>query len=175
MAGLAACNVRFQGADTVAEPTKDRPMRQQNPHANPRQGVRILCLISALSVLVVPASSPALALSPSIGAPVAPFQSAVPVRSRDVFHQNSDGVYLNGVRGHHRWRKGYRRSNGFWFPTAAFFGSVIIGSALANAANSGNASRHVRWCDDRYRSYRIRDNTFQPYIGPRRGCNSPYN
>lgn len=33
---------------------------------------------------------------------------------------------------------------------------------------------HIRWCYDRYRSYRAWDNTFQPYNGPRRQCWSPY-
>jgi hypothetical protein len=33
---------------------------------------------------------------------------------------------------------------------------------------------HIRWCYNRYRSYRDWDNTFQPYHGPRRQCRSPY-
>ncbi|AZO12296.1 MULTISPECIES: BA14K family protein [unclassified Mesorhizobium] len=33
---------------------------------------------------------------------------------------------------------------------------------------------HVRWCYNRYRSYRAWDNTFQPNYGPRRQCISPY-
>lgn len=33
---------------------------------------------------------------------------------------------------------------------------------------------HVRWCYNRYRSYRAYDNTFQPNYGPRRQCYSPY-
>ena len=33
---------------------------------------------------------------------------------------------------------------------------------------------HVRWCYNRYRSYRAWDNSFQPYNGPRRQCRSPY-
>jgi hypothetical protein len=36
-------------------------------------------------------------------------------------------------------------------------------------------SRHDRWCLNRYRSYDPASNTFQPYHGPRRYCNSPYN
>jgi hypothetical protein len=36
------------------------------------------------------------------------------------------------------------------------------------------SSAHVQWCYDRYRSYRARDNTFQPYGGPRQQCWSPY-
>ena len=35
-------------------------------------------------------------------------------------------------------------------------------------------SAHVRWCDAKYRSYRVSDNTFQPYHGPRKQCVSPY-
>ena len=34
--------------------------------------------------------------------------------------------------------------------------------------------RHEDWCYDRYRSYRSRDNTYQPYRGGRRYCRSPY-
>ncbi len=40
--------------------------------------------------------------------------------------------------------------------------------------NGYYSSAHVRWCYNRYRSYRTWDNTFQPYNGPRRQCWSPY-
>jgi hypothetical protein len=33
---------------------------------------------------------------------------------------------------------------------------------------------HVRWCLNRYRSYDVRTDTFQPHRGPRRYCVSPY-
>ena len=36
------------------------------------------------------------------------------------------------------------------------------------------ARAHMRWCHDRYRSYRAWDNTFQPHHGPRRACRSPF-
>ncbi|WP_292227501.1 BA14K family protein, partial [Mesorhizobium sp.] len=36
------------------------------------------------------------------------------------------------------------------------------------------AAAHVRWCFDRYRSYRAWDNSYQPYGGPRQQCLSPY-
>ncbi|WP_083846048.1 BA14K family protein [Sinorhizobium sojae] len=36
------------------------------------------------------------------------------------------------------------------------------------------AKAHLRWCRERYISYRAYDNTFQPFEGPRRPCNSPY-
>ena len=56
--------------------------------------------------------------------------------------------------------------------TAAILGGASIGNAIANAPSGGSA--HVRWCYDHYRSYRASDNTYQPYHGPRRQCNSPY-
>ena len=34
--------------------------------------------------------------------------------------------------------------------------------------------RHHAWCEGKYRSYRRYDGTFQPYHGPRKRCNSPY-
>ncbi|EKF44070.1 BA14K family protein [Nitratireductor indicus] len=33
---------------------------------------------------------------------------------------------------------------------------------------------HLDWCGKRYRSYRARDNTFQPLKGARRRCSSPF-
>lgn len=33
---------------------------------------------------------------------------------------------------------------------------------------------HYNWCFSKYRSYDQRSNTFQPYNGPRRYCNSPW-
>lgn len=41
-----------------------------------------------------------------------------------------------------------------------------------SAYNGDNA--HVRWCYNTYRSYRISDNSFQPYDGPRKACVSPH-
>ena len=55
-------------------------------------------------------------------------------------------------------------------------GGAIIGAMTAPrpapAYRDGDA--HVRWCYDRYRSYRAYDNTFQPLRGPRQHCYSPY-
>ncbi|WP_327289285.1 BA14K family protein [Sinorhizobium americanum] len=33
---------------------------------------------------------------------------------------------------------------------------------------------HLRWCLKRYASYRFDDNSYQPFRGRRRQCNSPY-
>jgi hypothetical protein len=73
----------------------------------------------------------------------------------------------HGHRGYRTYRPGYRRYNGYWFPPAAFATGVVIGTTI----RGGNA--HVRWCRNRYVSYRVSDNTYQPYNGPRRECVSP--
>lgn len=88
---------------------------------------------------------------------------------------NNYGWY-NGHRGYPYKRPGYRRHNGLWFPAGAFIAGAIIGGAIANNNNysSGGGNAHERWCYDQYRSYREWDNTWQPYNGPRRVCNSPY-
>ena len=80
--------------------------------------------------------------------------------------------HWRGHRGSRHWRPGYRRhSNGWWFPLAAF-GAIAAGAAAANAGHMPSA--HYAWCEDRYRSYDPGSDTFQPYNGPRRRCNSPY-
>jgi hypothetical protein len=95
-------------------------------------------------------------------------------RHRD-YRRHDGHYYWRGHRGYRHYRPGYRRHGDLWFPLAAFATGAIIGGALANdrpPAYSGNA--HIRWCYNRYRSYRASDNTYQPYHGPRRQCVSPY-
>lgn len=92
------------------------------------------------------------------------------------FSRHDRGAYWNGHRGYRDYRPGYRRHGDYWFPLAAFAAGALISGAIINSENNrvhrGNA--HVRWCYDRYRSYRASDNTFQPYNGPRQQCISPY-
>ncbi|PWJ85688.1 BA14K-like protein [Pseudaminobacter salicylatoxidans] len=85
--------------------------------------------------------------------------------------------WYRGHRGYRYYRPGYRYHDGWWFPGAAFLGGAIVGSMLAAPPPRRyyrGESAHVRWCYNRYRSYRAYDNTFQPYNGPRRQCISPY-
>ncbi|MCB0055737.1 MAG: BA14K family protein [Caldilineaceae bacterium] len=94
------------------------------------------------------------------------------------------GVYVapvvipryRGYRGVPRYRSGYRRHvNGWWYPLAAFGVQVIIRDPQPYRRAAGNLPpEHYVWCDRRYKSYRTWDDTFQPYHGPRRICNSPY-
>ena len=42
------------------------------------------------------------------------------------------------------------------------------------AARYGNGSAHIDWCQQRWRTYRASDNSYQPIYGQRRLCRSPY-
>jgi len=100
-------------------------------------------------------------------------------RERERWAQRrGNDVYWRGHRGYRDYRPGYRRHGDFWFPPAAFIAGAIIGGAMASQAAPRQVYRgndpHVEWCYARYKSYRASDNTFQPYNGPRRYCNSPY-
>lgn len=71
---------------------------------------------------------------------------------------------------------------------AGIVGGLIVGAVIADSnrryeerryrerpvyrSRSGN--RHVTWCYNKYRSYRVSDDTYQPYRGGRRYCRSPY-
>ncbi|PST22496.1 BA14K family protein [Mesorhizobium plurifarium] len=61
---------------------------------------------------------------------------------------------------------------------------ATVGGPLPGAVNRSrlrqrqrvqfDANAHLRWCQERYASYRLSDDTFQPFEGARRRCNSPY-
>lgn len=96
---------------------------------------------------------------------------------RDRFERRRDGnYYYNGHRGFRERRSGYRRHNGYWFPPAAFIAGAIIGGTIGNPPRAAVrlSDRHIRWCANQYRSYRASDNTFNPNVGPRRICRSPF-
>lgn len=77
----------------------------------------------------------------------------------------------HGFHGTRDRRPGYRRhSDGFWYPLAAFGAGAVIGGAVRSDRMD---RRHVRWCSERYRSYRASDNTYRIGNGPRRKCVSP--
>ena len=84
------------------------------------------------------------------------------------FHRNGNRAYYQGQRGYRYQRQGYQNYNGFWFPAAAFLGAAVIGGIIQNGSN--HSGSHVAYCQNRYRSYRMSDNTFQPNVGPRRAC-----
>lgn len=65
---------------------------------------------------------------------------------------------------------GYYYHTPWWLVRAPFVGAQIV---IGNNHRS-SASRHVRWCEDRYRSYNRRTNTWVAYSGEVRQCVSPY-
>ena len=161
-----------------------------------------LMAIGLAAGLSLPAVAAPLAV-PSVPS-AAPVTDIVPVRaewagnSRDSTvwrynrHRRGDGWRHNrnwqgerwshndNWRRHNNWRRSHHR--GYYGGSGVYFGLGAFGVAPAyeyyaprrayRVQRGGSA--HVRWCYNRYRSYRAWDNTFQPYNGPRRQCRSPY-
>jgi hypothetical protein len=90
--------------------------------------------------------------------------------------------YYNGYRGYRQFRHGYRKHKGYWFPVAAFALKVIIENErqrsnyrhVAKPKIIHHNSQHVAWCQGRYKTYRVADNTYIPKVGYRAHCRSPY-
>lgn len=146
-------------------------------------------VISAVCAAVFSVTA-VLSVAPASAAPVrAPMKleqasDVQQVQHRRGYYHYHGRPYYNGHRGYRYQRPGWRSYDGWWFPPAAFITGAIVGGALAQPApvyrqpapvyRQPSGSAHVRWCYDRYRSYRAYDNTFQPYNGPRQQCYSPY-
>jgi len=64
--------------------------------------------------------------------------------------------------------------NGYWYSTPWWTLPIIGGSIILNSQNRSLNSRHVAWCEDRYRSYNRNNNTWVAYSGSVNQCNSPY-
>jgi len=149
-------------------------------------------LISTICAAAMAVTGIAATMVPAGAAPVPvpQFQTGTTAEVQQVrdgrrFHRRGKYYYYNGHRASRDHSPGWRRHNGWWFPPAAFIAGAIVGGAIANQptyraptyrapAYRTASQAHVRWCQDRYRSYRAYDNTFQPYNGPRQQCVSPY-
>ncbi|SIR09069.1 BA14K-like protein [Rhizobium sp. RU20A] len=142
---------------------------------------------TALSVvLVASVAVPAQAMNLAVPAPVKIERNNADNLVQQVqygrgYYMRGGRHYYNGHRGYREYRRGYRQHNGLWFPLGAFAAGAIIGGALNDGRpvyRSNRAvrvsARHVAWCENRYRSYRAYDNSYQPYNGPRQQCYSPY-
>ncbi|WP_274424166.1 BA14K family protein [Chelativorans sp. YIM 93263] len=79
------------------------------------------------------------------------------------------------MRPHHRYH-GHRHHRQHWRPRSNFFlqFGVPVAPRYAPRPAAALSASHVYWCQQKYRSYRVSDNTFQPYHGPRKPCVSPY-
>lgn len=123
-------------------------------------------------------------IQPAKAIPLQPIANAVTgtdnvteVYFRRGFYGAGGFYYYNGYRGGFGFRPGYRYYNGYWFPATAFAAGVAAGAIAATPpprSPARLAAAHVQWCYDHYVSYREWDNSYQPYVGPRRTCLSPY-
>jgi hypothetical protein len=123
--------------------------------------------------------------APSQAAPTAPMQPLI--GSSDLLqevsnHRNRDRRQMR--RSWDRNRDGERcryRSNrcryyrgGYYYANPWWTLPLIGGSIILRSQQQGLSSRHVAWCENRYRSYNRYNNTWVAYSGAVRQCNSPY-
>lgn len=145
--------------------------------------VSACCAAATLLTTVAASIAPGVAAPmprPAIAAGTA--ADIMPVQYRRGFYNDRGFYYFNGHRGYRYGRPGWRQYNGWWFPPAAFMAGAIIGGALASPPPPPPVYRrayrlndaHVRWCYDRYRSYRAADNSYLASGNIRRECVSPY-
>lgn len=144
-------------------------------------------MLSFVTKALIGAAFGLAAIAPASALPVLPQNPAPAVgvatetftihHKRGGFYRYHNRHFYNGHRGYRHKRHGYRYYNGYWFPPAAFSFGIIIGRHYHGGYGVRPGymhPRHVRYCYNRYRSYRHYDNTFQPYHGPRRQCRSRY-
>ena len=126
----------------------------------------------------------------------------VQVRSGHRYHQQRRGVDRRGVhrRGYsdrsrraHPPRRVQPQRHYRQHRSGPDLGSAVVGAIIGGIivhqfqqqpqpryqhhhAQPGSflSNHHINWCRNRWRSYRVTDNSYQPYNGPRRICVSPY-
>ncbi len=84
-----------------------------------------------------------------------------------VQHRYNKRRHGNRHRRRHRGHNHYH--NGWWYAIPWW-----LGATLATPDRRPRTSRHVRWCDNRYRSYNPRTDQFLGYDGQYHYCRSPY-
>lgn len=141
-----------------------------------------LALTAFFALGLAAAASVASAAPASVGAAAMNTLDVVSAGNADVVEVDDRGRHRHWRKHHgrkhhrrHRHRRHHVRPRSgiyFEFGTAP---SYRVRPRHVRPAPAYRLSRaHVRWCYDRYRSYRASDNTFQPYHGPRKQCVSPY-
>jgi hypothetical protein len=96
---------------------------------------------------------------------------------RHGYHPHYRPGYYNGYRGPHcrNWSNSCRFYYNGWYYNSPWWTVPVIGAgvvALTNGNGSGN--RHKAWCENRYKSYNAKTNTYVSSSGKRKQCNSPY-
>jgi BA14K-like protein len=148
--------------------------------------------IAAASFVALPVSQGMALTIPPVGVSAPNGNMVIDVANRGgsrywKYRHNNNWNRHGNWNHHNNWHHGghnYRgHGNDWWWPGVAGVG-IGLGLGLLNNAPyysqpvyrvaPGASSAHVAWCERRYRSYRVYDNTYQPYHGPRRECISPY-
>ncbi|WP_035009131.1 BA14K family protein [Bartonella vinsonii] len=86
---------------------------------------------------------------------------------------------LNGFKGYHNYRRGYRKyRDNWWYPEAAFvvLPNLNVKHMLLKGVSDAKKlpQEHIESCRARYRSYNKNDNSYQPFYGPRKQCLSRF-
>lgn len=82
---------------------------------------------------------------------------------------------LNGFKGYHNYRRGYRKyRDNWWYPEAAFVALPHLNAKHILLKGASDAKKlpqeHIESCRARYHSY----NKYQPFYGPRKQCLSRF-
>lgn len=98
----------------------------------------------------------------------------------DVFNRGGDPVdtlrggsrYYRGFLGSRVYRDGYfRNRDGYWYPRSAYTTGELLGDVTVGPGAPVYGMTAEQWCANRYRSYRLSDNTYLPRTGgPRVQC-----
>ena len=119
-------------------------------------------------------------------------ENLIEAQYRNRYYQDRRGYHQRGHkpridnrhRGYHPHRSQRQTSRSPDLGSAVV--GAIIGGIIVNEFNQPRRAQtratstrylsqsHVNWCHNRWRSYRVSDNSYQPYNGPRRVCASPY-
>lgn len=143
---------------------------------------KLASLISAVSI-----SMGMMVITPSWAAPL-----FIPLTVEKQSHNAAINVQYRERRNHYRASRNHyrprhydrrydrrhynRRHSGN--AAAGIIGGLAAGAIISGMVNqnyrapAGNS--HINWCLNKYRSYDPSSNTYQPFNGPRRYCNSPY-
>ena len=131
------------------------------------------CLSLGICVPAITASANA-AQPTALITPAVSHGAQAPVETIQYYDYRGDRRYWRDERPRYRdgYRPHYRPYYRDWGPPPVYRHQPPRYRPAPIYRGGGNA--HVRWCFNRYRSYRAYDNTFQPNHGPRRQCYSPY-
>jgi hypothetical protein len=86
------------------------------------------------------------------------------------YNRNSHGYRCNSWSGNCRhYHNGYYYQNEWWIVPG-----IIGGAIIQDSVNHRYGNSHVRWCQQRYRSYNPRTNLWLSNSGQYRQCRGPY-